>query len=471
MNQITWLENRNNRYRLLIAAFALLIFPFVAVSFFNFPTTDDYCHTLAVNNLGYWKYQEHYWKTWSGRYVGTLISSTQPLAYGSYSGYKIAPIVLLFIYVHAFIYFVRGFTLDKFEKWETALFAFLLLFAMITEMPSVAGYFYWYTGYYYTLADIGTLYLLGYLFRNLNDFSWRKIIIICLGMILLIGMNEYTLLWLVCITGAVFFFNSINLKRFLAKEFILSLVALVFGVLSVTAPGNNARAESGLYPTALKYNLIFSAKSSLLWAVHNFSQMAPTLYVLTLVLIPFAARLYNLRRPEEFRFFDMHPAISILVFMASLWLTYFPSYWSIAEPPNLRGQCVINFWTLIGWTYNVFILAFWLSKKGLMTLPTRMGILQWVVGLYFLTSYFSNFNFRSAWSDLITGRASRYNKEMIARTQLVENTKEQQVYVPKLQNVPYTILIVSEKFDPAWASVEVNNGCAEWYFKKKFFYK
>jgi hypothetical protein len=43
--------------------------------------------------------------------------------------------------------------------------------------------------------------------------------------------------------------------------------------------------------------------------------------------------------------------------------------------------------------------------------------------------------------------------------------------VPKLKNVPYTIVIVNDETDPAWASVEVNNGCAEWFFKKKFFYK
>jgi hypothetical protein len=60
---------------------------------------------------------------------------------------------------------------------------------------------------------------------------------------------------------------------------------------------------------------------------------------------------------------------------------------------------------------------------------------------------------------------------MHERTALVLNTKEDQVYVPKLKNVPYTIVIVNDETDPAWASVEVNNGCAEWFFKKKFFYK
>jgi hypothetical protein len=38
-------------------AFVVLLFPFIAVSFFAFPTTDDYCHTLAVKELGYWGYQ------------------------------------------------------------------------------------------------------------------------------------------------------------------------------------------------------------------------------------------------------------------------------------------------------------------------------------------------------------------------------------------------------------------------------
>ena len=471
LNHWIWFYNRNNWLKLLVAAFALLICPFIAVSCYNFPTTDDYCHTLAVNDLGYWGYQQHYWATWSGRYVGTLISSTQPLTYDSYLGYKIAPIVVILLYIHAFIYFAKGLMAGKYEKWLTWLFAFLLFFVLIGQMPSVSGYLYWYTGYYYTLADIGMLYLSGYLFRKCNVFSWRNVLILISGMVLLIGMNEYTLLWLVCITGSVFLFSSIAQKQFLFKQFAISLIALLFGVLSITAPGNNARAESGLYPTTLKYDLFFSIKSSFIWAFHNFSQMAPTLCVLTLVLILFASRLYHSSQPGEIKFLSVHPALSILVFFGCICISYFPSYWSIAEPPNLRGQCVINFWTLIGWTYNVFVLTFWLSKKGMVLLPTRLGIWGWVIGFYFFTSYLSNFNYRSAWSDLFTGRAARYHKEMVARTQLVEGTKEQEVYVPKLQNVPHTIVIVSDITDPAWASVEHNNGCAEWYFKKKFFYK
>jgi hypothetical protein len=284
-------------------------------------------------------------------------------------------------------------------------------------------------------------------------------------------MNEYTLVWLVILSGSLFFFRSMSKRKLQWKELLFSIISLAFGVLSVTAPGNAARAESGLYPTPLKYNLIFSLKNSLVWGIHNFSKMAPTLCVLTLVLIPLAAQLYNSRQKGEFKFLSVHPALSLLIFAGCLYLSYFPSYWSIAEPPNLRGQCVINFWTLIGWTFNVFVLTFRAMEKGKVKIATSLGVLGWAVGLYFLTIYTSNFNYRSAWSDLLTGRAYRYNQEMIARTALVLNTKEPQVYVPKLKNMPYTILSVTDLWDPAWASVEVNNGCAEWYFKKKFFYK
>jgi hypothetical protein len=471
MINLSWFENPGNKQKLLIMAFVVLLLPFIGVSFFTFPTTDDYCHTLAVKDLGYWGYQQHYWKTWSGRYIGTLISSTQPLAYDSYLGYKIAPIVLLLFYVHAFFCFVKALTLNKFSAWQTGLFAFLLLFVMLAEMPAISGYFYWYTGYYYTVADIGTLYLFAYLFRHYPTLTNKNVALLSLGLILLIGMNEYTLVWLVILSGSLFFFRSVINKKLQWKELVFSIVSLIFGVLSVTAPGNAARAESGLYPTPLKYNLIFSLKNSLVWGIHNFSKMAPILCVLTLVLIPLAAQLYNSRQKGEFKFLSVHPAISLLIFTGCLYLSYFPSYWSIAEPPNLRGQCVINFWTLIGWTFNVFVLTFRAMEKRNVQIATSLGVLGWAVGLYFLTVYASNFNYRSAWSDLLTGRAYRYNQEMAARTALVLNTKEPQVYVPKLKNMPYTILSVTDLWDPAWASMEVNNGCAEWYFKKKFFYK
>ncbi|MCE6989190.1 hypothetical protein [Dyadobacter sp. CY323] len=466
-----WLRSPDNRLKLLVLAFAILLLPFIALSFFTFPTTDDYCHTLTVNDMGYWAYQKHYWLTWSGRYIGTLISSTQPLTYGSYFGYKLAPAILILIYVHAFITFAKAITNNRFPAWQTTLLAFLLLFVFIAEMPSVAGYFYWYTGYYYTIADIGTLYLLSYFFRHYNTLSTRDIALLSVGIILLVGMNEYTLVWLVILSGSLFFFKSIIDKKLQSRLLILCLIALAFGILSVTAPGNAARADSGLYPTPLKYNLLFAIKNSFVWEMHNFSKMAPALCVLTLVLIPFACQLYNSKKEGEFVFLSVHPALSLLVFAGCLYLSYFPSYWSIAEPPNLRGQCVINFWTLIGWTFNVFVLTFYALKKGLITPVINLGALGWVVGLYFLSLYMSNFNYRSAWSDLLTGRAARFNKEMVARTALVLNTKEAQVTVPKLKNVPYTILIAGEEWDPAWASMEVNNGCAEWYFKKKFFYK
>lgn len=467
----SWLTNPDNRLKLLILAFVILLLPFIALSFFTFPTTDDYCHTLAVNDQGYWGYQRDYWKTWSGRYIGTMISATQPLTYNSYLGYKIAPVIVILLYAHAFLTFAKALTAGKLPAWQTTLLAFLLIFVLIAEIPMVSGYFYWYTGYYYTLADIGTLYLFAYLFRNYPNLAGKQIGILSFGMILLIGMNEYTLVWLVVLSGALFFFNSMITKRIQFKLLIMSVVALVCGVLSVTAPGNAARAESGLYPTPLKYNLLFSLKNSLAWQIHNFSKMAPALCVLTLVLIPIACLLYKAKSNDEFKFFSVNPALSILIFAGCLYLSYFPSYWSIAEPPNLRGQCLINFWTLIGWTYNVFVVTFWALEKGKMSVITSLGPLGWVVGLYFFSLYASNFNYRSAWSDLLTGRAARFNREMHERTALVLNTKEPQVYVPKLKNVPYTILIVNGLSDPAWASVEVNNGCAEWYFKKKFFYK
>ncbi|CAG5010597.1 hypothetical protein DYBT9275_04769 [Dyadobacter sp. CECT 9275] len=471
MNYFSFLEKPDHKYKAVLLAFVILLFPFFALSLYVFPTTDDYCHALSVIDMGYFGYQEHYWKTWSGRYIGTLISATQPLAYGSYLGYKLVPMLLFGLYAHAILKFMKAVTMDKLPAWKELLLTFLFMFVLIAELPVVSGYFYWYTGYYYTIADICTLYLFAYLIRNYPVQGTFRMAGLCVALFIIIGMNEYSLVWLVSLTGALFVFGSFVRKRFLINELLLFVVALASGILSITAPGNGARAESGLYPTPLKYNLIYSLKNSLAWSIHNFTKMAPTLCILALVLIPVAAQLYHSKQKGEFRFFKIHPFIALLVFFGTLYLTYFPTYWSIAQPPNLRGQCLINFWTLLGWTFNVFVLTFWVLEKYNAHVPQKLGILSFAVVFYFFSVYCSNFNYRSAWSDLLTGRASRYYSEMMARTQLVSASKDQIVYVPKLKNTPYTILSMNEDTDPAWASVEHDNGCAEWFFKKKFIYK
>jgi hypothetical protein len=466
----TWLEDPKNKFKLITLAFTVLLFPFICLSFFVFPTTDDYCHALSVIDMGYFGYQEHYWKTWSGRYIGTLISATQPLSYNSYLGYKLVPIFLLVLYTHAIIKFIKALTFDKLASWETGLLSLLVLFTLIAQLPTVSGYFYWYTGYYYTIADIGTLYLFAYFFRKFPLLEHKHLVTICVSIFLLVGTNEYTLVWLVALSGAWFFFNSLIHKKIRFKELIIFLVAFVFGVISITAPGNGLRAESGLYPTPLKYDLLFSLKSSLSWGLHNLLNMAPLLTVLSLVLISFAARLYR-EQNGEFTFLRVNPIISVTVFFLCLYVSYFPSYWSIAEPPNLRGQCVITFWTLLGWTFNTFVITFWVMRKYEAYVATRFGMLGWVIGLFFLITYGNNFNYRSAWSDLLTGRAARYHSEMVGRTKLVLESASHSVVIPVLKNTPHTILMVNDKTDSPWASVEVDNGCAEWFFKRKFFYK
>lgn len=367
--------------------------------------------------------------------------------------------------------FTKAITHNKLITWQTYLITFLLVFVLIAELPIISGYFYWYTGYYYTLADIGTLHLFAYFFRNYSNLKSKHVIIISLALIILIGTNEYTLVWLVALTGALFLFGSLANRKVQYYALILFIIAFAFGVLSITAPGNAVRAESGLYPTPLKFNLLYSIQHSLGTGIINFSKMAPTLSVLALVLVPFAAQLYHGRAKDEFKFLSVNPLISLIVFFGCIFLTYFPTYWSIAGPPNLRGQCVITFWTLIGFTYNVFVITFWAIKKYNSVVITRFGILGWVIALYFVTIYTSNFNYRSAWSDIVTGRAAGFYSEMEARTKQVYETSDHSVYVPKLKNTPYSILIITEAPDPAWGSVEYNNGCAEWYFKKKFFLK
>ena len=469
MNTYNILQSESGRKRLIIGVFIFILFPFLAVSWYAFPISDDYCFAAAIKHIGYWNFQVHYYKTWSGRYVGTLLSSSQPLIYGSYTMYKIVPQLFIISFVFAIHYFIKNVTRGQLSESKNLWLTLVIFWVFFGTLPTVGGYFYWYTGYYYTIADIGTLLLLGYICKNYEQLkNSRTIFIISLSLVFLIGCNEYTLVWLCVIIGSKLVIGSLMDKKIKFEWLVFTVVAALFAFISVLAPGNAIRAAAPLYKNPHKYDLVYTFKNAVISVHHNLLLMAPYLGILAIVLIPAVYQLF--KNKKQFSYLQPPPILSWAIYIVLLILCYAPSFYSIAEPPNLRGQGVINFWTMIGWIYNISVTLFWCFKKGFTT-PEKLGIINWGLALFMVLTYISNFNFRTSWSDLLSGRAARFHAEMVERTQLVENSKSNMVVVKKLQSIPYTLIQPNIINDSGWFSGDVDDGCVQDYFQKTIDYK
>ncbi len=469
MDILSAINTNSGRKKIIIGIFLFILFPFFVVSYYTFPTSDDYCFAAAVKHIGYWNFQIHFYKTWTGRYISTLMMTTQPLILGWYWAYKIVPPLFFLALVFALNYFIKGFTRNYLSTSHSLWLTLIMFWVFVGTLPTVGGYFYWYTGYYYTIADICTLLLFGYIFKNYEHLNNTKSnLLISLALVFLIGCNEYTLVWLCVLAGSKLVIGGFIDKKLQLNWLLYTVIAAIFGAISVFSPGNAIRAAAPVYKNPHKYDLVYTLKNSFITAQHNLSLMTPYLGILSIAIIPVIYVLF--KNKKEFSYLQPPIIISWGIYAILLILCYAPSYYSIAEPPNLRGQGVINFWTMIGWLYNISITLFWLFKKG-MTTPERLGIINWGLALYIFLNYFSNFNFRSSWSDLLSGRAARFHQEMVDRTKIVEASQSKIVTVKKLKNIPYTLIQPNIINDSGWYSGDIDDGCVEDYFQKTIEYQ
>src|SRR5690606_15569640 len=126
----------NNKVKnvILVLVALLLLIPFIFISHYNNPSSDDYRFVFYTSTLGLWEAQVHWYLTWVGRYFSTFLLSLHPLLIKSTLLYKVVPIILIFLSVHSIYRFIN--TLIK-TKIIALLLALYILFYYLTSMPSL----------------------------------------------------------------------------------------------------------------------------------------------------------------------------------------------------------------------------------------------------------------------------------------------------------------------------------------------
>lgn len=423
---------KSHYFFIVIAIIAIL--PLVFLSFFNNPGSDDFDFAYESQVESFFSLQTRRYFEWSGRYFSNgLISVLNPLIYNNYYWFKIIPILILLLFVFSISAFFSSLILGttRLEKYS---FVGLFLFVYLYQMPSVCGGFYWIPGSFtYQLPQVLTLLFFSSLFKYFQGNNGIYLLLSSLFLFSAMGCNEITVVSLLFIIFILFFYNLWVLRKFNKALFFILILAICFALLEVLAPGNSIRAEHFKFKHQVIHSLLKSFQISL-------SLIMKWIPIITICCFFFLKTITQFINEKIDKKYILHPFFSFCIFFLIVYIGVFPCFWSANGRPPGRAENTIYFFFIFAYLNFIFsvVYHFVIIKKYDLSYQINVKI---CIGIIIFLSLFSDNNITSAYHDLLTGKAYKYNDEMVARFKLIKNCKEQECVLPSLNNAPQSIYI------------------------------
>ena len=332
---------------LLLTGAAVSLLPRIALTFYAYPSADDFCIVNETRDDGFWYMQLHSYLTWTGRYSAVFLESliSQFDLIDGYPWVALLTLLMTLAAIHALVASVIG---RDMSRLRGAAISLTVAAVFIGGLPSTVEAFYWMPGaasyQWGIITYLFWLSLLNLRFRRGDGHQrpvWQTALIVILTLVLP-GFNEVSAPIVFATIGGFILaegWRGRGHDRFLWM--LLGIIVLVTAVCFV-APGNGNR--SGGYPALasrhnLGYALIETARQTVRFVVNYGSYPALWLGALAAWWWAFSLRgaEFNwVRRP-------VYVASVLLCLVSVLYLTLFPLYWEYGEM-NYTGE---------GRTYNV----------------------------------------------------------------------------------------------------------------------
>jgi Family of unknown function (DUF6056) len=445
---------------LLVLVLAGALLPFLLLAAFCHPSGDDFWLTNIVREKGIWQAQWEIRQTWSGRYTSMLLASINPLVFGSFAAYKALAFSLLALLGLTMGYFVNAFLGHTRPLRQVALLSLAWLALYLGFMPVVSQVVYWMSGSLsYQVAHIALLWLFGRLLQPAPAGAFPVARLLTDGLLVLFisGLNETAMALLLYLLAGLLLLGwwvSRRADKYLLVLLVLTAIGVAFVVL---APGNAARSAAYPQQGQLFFSLAYAGAVALNNSF-NWLTFGPVL-LFTALFIPFAWRV----QAWPLSWQKIHPVFTWLFFYGALVCCFFVSYYSKGDHAPPRVQDTIYLVFLTGWFGNIFHTVKFLAAQG-WVMPAWPGYVVWLLWLLGLVWLWQGprSHIRTAWEDLVSGRAARYDQEMKARYDLLKNSECQVCPIPEVKNIPATIFFEEIPADTTWK----NRYFSEYFGKK-----
>lgn len=409
-------------YNQLLFVFLLLaaVFPFLWIAFYCHPAADDYAYAWSSKEFGIMASCKRDYFNWNGRYFSNVLMFCNPIAFNSFKGYQLVPVLLIFFTFFSIWLFLKEVFRDFLSKIQLLSWSLLLCLLFLIQMPQLAQGIYWYTGAVsYQGACILTLMYITHLLRftRNNYLINRQIDLILLGLELfcIVGFNETAMLQLL-------FLHFLCLIYYRLKWFItLSAVLLMSVLIVVLAPGNEGRAAHFQQAHQFMHSLGYSAMQTFRFLLTWVSSYP--LFFSSLLFIPIAFQLQSVKSFFLNRL-SISPKICFLILVGLIFISVFPAYWStgiLGQHRTLNAAC---FLFVCYWFVNLYVWIKNYNKHPLLLRISEMCIHYKTAFLLLLfCSFFIRGNLFLVSKDLWTGSAKSYHREMQQRYTKIASSK------------------------------------------------
>lgn len=419
-----------DNFIIIIGVFSIL--PFVLISYFNNPNADDFCYNVMSRDLGFLKAQLSWYQGWSGRYFSTAILSIQALVSNTFLLYKLIPIILLFSLFISIYWLITILFIDL-KKKDKYVFSLFIVTLYLLQMPAVAQGFYWLAASVtYQLSNILATIFFCFLIKLIETNELKYLLFTIIISFFIIGSNEVTMLLINFIMVCILLTKLIEQKKINYSILILFLFILLFSSIVFLSPGNTMRsARSGLEH---RNEFLYSLTKTILATKSYLGMWLPLILFFQFLFFDY---LKNIKSIRFSKIFDANlTLVSLLVFSIPL-VSFFAGYWSIGCIP-LRAINIAYFYFLIGFLYLYIVIYLKLKHRNVDFITYS----KWVKYLLFVLIFIKlgqDNNVKLAYSDLLSGKAYKYDMELKKRTFLIQDNKKNKLEVPKLINKPVTL--------------------------------
>lgn len=417
--------------KLLIRLLFVSLIPFILISFFNNPATDDFY--LANLSLKHGLIEVHFWhyNNWSGRYFSNGILFFSPLYFGNFYLYKFIPILLIFATIFSIKYFISTLfhAISNTKKWAISSIISILYLIQVVDVCSA---FYWLpAAITYHFGIVLTLFLVSFYVQYKRSNKFIYLLLTTFFIAFSMGCNEIITILNSLLMGVYFVYQLWKTKKINFTLFVLVLIAAIFANIELLAPGNAARNE--FISSEGRFNLINSLFKSFVHTILFTLKWLPLLLLFVLIKIKM---IYEFINKNQTSF--IHPIWSLILLFSILFISLFPSFYIQNNMIADRSLNVIYFYFIIFGVYSILcVLNFVLTNydfKIQLNTTTKTAI---TIILLFFT--FSDSPITNAYEDLVNGKAFSYNNQMKNRFELIKNATEKEIVVPALTKKPQTI--------------------------------
>jgi|GEM_PF-1199038 len=452
------------------SGFILLIIialsPYFYLSFFAHPIADDFLYAILSRKMGIVDGMFFLYKSWSGRFASNVTELLNPLVWNSLTFYKIMPLVL-FILTFLSAYFLASNLFGKIlKKSEVILTALFILLIYIFQLPTLTEGFYWFSGSCeYQVSVVFSWILIGVLISYFQQKSFVKKMflsgLIIVINIILIGFNETYVLILCGFYLCAFIISIYHKQQYKYFWLILFLISLIVSIFSLMAPGNAVRGSNF---EGEHFKFVKSFVFSMLQVPRFFfSWISNVPFILgTFLIIPLTIKL-----GKQFDFirnhFYIHPVLASILLPLIIFLCVFPAYWATGILGQHRTLNIAYALFILLWFGVVACWTNFLEQKKCLPQIAINSKWQTIFIIFIIMTMVLTGNGYNAFTDIIYGRAQKFDRIMLERYSIMKQTKAQSIKCcefKEIEDKPVTLFFIDITRDENhW----INRGYEEYF--------